>query len=61
MRSVRRCLSLRKRISDIDIQLRKSYNERKMDKEQKLFQKAKDNKNVLFKYIKKAKKNKSKI
>ena len=58
---MKRCLSLRKRLCDLDNQIRKSYQERKLLKEQKVVQKAKENKNVLFKYIRKCQNTKSKI
>lgn len=59
--SVNRCLNPRKRICALDNQIRKSYEERRLLKEQKIFMKAKENKNVLFKYIKKCQNTRTKI
>ena len=59
--SVKKCLALRKRICDYDNQLRLSYEDRKRLKEEKIFEKSKENKNVLYKYIKKCQKSNSKI
>ena len=51
--SVNRCLALRRRIRDYDNQIKISYEQRRIIKEQRIFEKAKVNKNVLYKYIKK--------
>ena len=61
VKSVKKCLALRKRLYDIDNKIRKSYEERKRLKEEKIFEKSKYNKNVLYKYIKKCQKTNNKI
>ena len=45
----------------VDVMLKEFYDSRKTIEEAKVFEKAKDNKNVLFKYIKKMNKSKNTI
>ena len=39
-------------MAEIDARIKRSYNDRRRIKEERIFEKSKDNKNVLFKYIK---------
>ena len=61
VKSVKRCLALRKRIASIDFDLKKSYENRKRAKENEIFEKSKSNINVLYGYIKKKQKKKCRI
>ena len=55
------CFALRKRIFSLENTIKKSYEKRKKDKEDKIFIKSKENINVLYRYIKSKQKSKSKV
>ena len=51
--SASRILSIRRKVMNIEIELEKHYKNWKKDKENEIFSKAKENKNILYAYIKK--------
>ena len=61
VKSVNRCVSLRRKILEIDIKLKNHYESKQLSDEMKLFEKAKANKNVLYNYIKRKQKSSIKI
>ena len=61
VKSVNKCVSLRRKILDADIKLKKHYNDRQIKEELDIFERAKSNKNVLFNFIKQKQKSKNLI
>ena len=61
MTSVNRCTSIRDNILKIDIELKTHYEDRKRLKEDILFKKSAENKNYMYRFIKRAQKSLSKI
>ena len=61
VKTVNRCTSLRRKILEIDMQLKNHYESKKLQEEMKLFEKAKSNKNILFNYIKQKQRKNCKI
>ena len=53
VKTINRCSSIRKKLLEIDIKLKNHYENKLLEDEMKVFDKAKANKNVLFNYIKK--------
>ena len=51
--SASRILSIRRKVMNIEIELEKHYKNWKKDKENEIFYKSKENKNILYAYIKK--------
>ena len=52
MPQIEKCTKMRKDILKIDIELKNHYANRRDSVEQKVFTKSKENKNVLYQYIK---------
>ena len=59
--SIQRCSTIRKNILNLDIELKTYYDDRRRLKESVLFEKSKENKNYLYRFLKRAQKSSSKI